>query len=132
MQEFGNLCKHKISPQMSFPEKRCFPLEPLLAFNALQFQRHKVVTVGALQFDRVPFPPGQTTAELKGLQSGKDIVVEETAQSGWIVAAEFKRLPGMVAGVAFAFDAQYRSGYPVADSRIFCHFSPLLGLPLNG
>jgi hypothetical protein len=90
-------------------------------------QYNQVVSVRALELDNVAGPPRIASPELKGGKRRENVVVEKTAQAARIVTADLKSLTNLVAGAAFAFDAQYFGDDFLADTRIFRHLEfPLM------
>jgi hypothetical protein len=87
----------------------------------LQFNRNKIITVRALQLDGISLPPGELTAELESLKTGKDIMIEPTAQTGRVMATDFKAFPDFMTGTAFSLYADYCGLHLVAETWIYCH-----------
>jgi hypothetical protein len=96
-------------------------LAALCSFKSFQLQRDKIVTVGALQLNDIPFPPGKFSTELKRLKAGKDVMIEKPAQIRRIVTAYFKGFSGFVAGTATPLDTHNGGNQLVADFRILSH-----------
>jgi hypothetical protein len=76
-----------------------------IALGSLQLNCNKIVAVRALQLDGIPFPPGKLATELKGLKAGKNIVIKPTAQTGRVMAANFKTIPCFMTGTAVSLYA---------------------------
>jgi hypothetical protein len=54
-------------------------------------------------------------------------MIKKPAQTGRIVAADFKTITGFMAGTAVALYVQYFANDFIADTRIICHrVSPFL------
>jgi hypothetical protein len=87
----------------------------------LQFNSNKIVTVRALQLDGISLPPGKLTAELESLKAGKDIMIEPTAQTGRVMATDFKAVPDFMTGTAVSLYADYSGLHLVAETWIYSH-----------
>ena len=91
------------------------PLEPF------QLYCHEVVSIGALHFDGISWPPGHAPAELEGLQVGEDLVVEKSTKPSGIMAAYLEALAYRVPGAAISFDIGYSCHDFATQFWIFCH-----------
>ena len=97
-------------------------------FRSLQFQCHEVVTVRALQLNRITLPPRETAAELEGGKAGENIVIKKSAQPAGVMATDLKGITRPVTGTAFPFHADDSSDNLFAYPGVCSHFydPPLL------